>query len=165
MARILSPKKNDPECDLVYTPRTLSKQIIDYFGPVGHILDPCKGDGSFYDQYPVGSQKSFCELQDGLDFFDYQTKVDWIITNPPWSKFKEFLSHSMALSDNIVFLVTINHFMTKARMKLMDTCDFGFKEIVKVDTPKEDWPQSGFQLGAIHIQKNWHGPCQFGSLK
>ena len=158
MGRPLSPKKNTPDCDLVYTPKELACSIIQHFNPEGVILDPCRGTGAFYDSYPLTSVKYYCEIEENIDFFDFDKKVDWIITNPPWSKFKEFLSHGMKIADNIVYLVTINHFMTKARIRMIRENGYGFKEILMVETPKTDWPQSGFQLAAIHIQKDWSGP-------
>lgn len=33
--------------------------------------------------------------------------------------------------------------------------NFGFKEIVLIDTPKE-FPQSGFQFGYVYIKKNYN---------
>ena len=41
---------------------------------------------------------------------DYNDKVDWIITNPPWSKIKEFMIHSMTIANEIVYLISINLF-------------------------------------------------------
>jgi hypothetical protein len=158
MSRILSPQKNAPEHDIVFTPLPLAKEIIDHFSPHGSILDPCMGNGAFFDQYPDHCEKFWCEISKGQDFFDFDTKVDWIITNPPWSKMKEFISHGINVSDNVVYLVSINHYMTKARMRIIFNADFGFKEIYGVKTPKENWPQSGFQLAAVHLEKGWKGP-------
>src|SRR3546814_6513102 len=59
------------------------------------------------------------------------------ITNPPWSKFKEFLIHSMHLSENIVFLAPINHFITKARLRLINEANFGIREFLLVDRSEE----------------------------
>lgn len=161
MARQLSPSKNAPEHDIVYTPRPLAKAIIDHFSMSGVVLDPSSGDGAFFDQLPSTVDKKWCEIDRGVDFFEYKEKVDWIITNPPWSKIKEFLKHGVSISDNIVFLVTINHFMTKARMRLLTEAEFGFKEIYGVETPKLPWPQSGFQLAAVHVQRGWKDGTNF----
>lgn len=161
MGRILNPPKNPANLDLVYTPRELAKDIIDHFPLSGLILDPCKGDGAFYDQYPNTCQKDWCEIELGIDFFDYHKNVDWIISNPPWSKMREFINHSMEIGTNIVFLTTINHFMTKARMRSIFANGYGFKEIYGVPQPKQNWPASGFQLGAIHIQKDYKDSCIF----
>ncbi len=58
----------------------------------------------------------------------------------------------MSVANNVYFLFTINHLWTKARLRDIMEFDFGIKEILIFDTPKE-FPQSGFQLGMVHIQK------------
>ena len=76
------------------------------------------------------NKKDKCEISEGKDFFDYNKKVDWIITNPPWSKIKEFLKHSVKISDDIVYLISINHFTTKARLRIIyEESGFGITEI------------------------------------
>ena len=110
--RAFCPPKNTPEKDIVMTPEYLAKEIIEHFNPTGRILDPCRGEGAFYDNYP-GDDNDWCELGEGKDFLQYQKKVDWIITNPPWSKMQKFLAHGMQIADNIVYLTTINHYTTK----------------------------------------------------
>lgn len=158
MSRILIPKKNTPDKDIVMTPVETSKDIIQHFSPKGTILDPCRGQGAFYDNYPPNCIKDYCELSEGKDFFDYNKRVDWIITNPPWSKIKEFLKHSVKISDNIVYLISINHFTTKARLRIIyEESGFGVKEIYCVKTPPHPWPQMGFQIAAIQISKGYSG--------
>lgn len=46
----------------------------------------------------------WCEIEKGRDFFDYDERVDYIFTNPPWSRIREFLIHSMKVADEIYFL-------------------------------------------------------------
>lgn len=155
----LNPNKNKPEQDIVYTPRDLALDIIQHYNPTGRILDPSSGDGAFLHQFP-GSNTDWCELEQGRDFFDYTDKCDWIITNPPWSMMRKFLIHAMTLSDNIVYLTSINHYTTKARLRDMRQANFGIKEFYCFDTPK-CFPQSGFQLAAVHTQRGWSGPSLF----
>ena len=72
----------------------------------------------------------------------------------------------MKIADNIVFLITVNHVFTKARVRDVQQAGFGLKEILLCDTPKNnDWPQSGFQLGAIHYQRGYSGYIQLTNLK
>ena len=66
----------------------------------------------------------------------------------------------MTLADNIVYLTSINHYTTKARLRDMRQAGFGIKEFYCFDTPK-CFPQSGFQLAAVHTQINWNGPALF----
>jgi len=149
----LNPSKNTPDRDIVYTPRDVSLEIINHFKPSGVILDPCKGDGSFSDQI---DGCLWCEIELNRDFLEWQTKVDWIISNPPWSKMREFLEHGMEVSDNIVYLTSINHYTTKRRIRDMRDAGFGIKEIYCIPTPKS-FPQSGFQLAAVHTQRGYTG--------
>lgn len=157
MANRLVPKKNAPHRDVVYTPTKLARRLVNHFYTEGTVLEPCLGNGAFYRVFPRDS-RYWCELDRGKDFLKYRRRVKWIITNPPWSKFKEFLNHSLLLADNIVFLVTINHFTTKHRLKLVRDAGFGFVEIRLVKTPKS-WPNSGFQVAAIYIRRNYTGRC------
>ena len=154
--RAFCPPTNSPEKDLVMTPEYLAVEIINHFAPTGVILDPSRGTGAFYDNFP-GDNNVWCELGEGKDFLTYTDKVDWIITNPPWSKIQQFLLHGMEISDNIVYLTTINHYTTKRRIREMRQHDFAIKEIYCVPTPKNPWPQLGFQLAAVHTQRGYTG--------
>jgi len=156
------PNRDYNSNDVVMTPDKLAYEIIQNFLPTsvlltGKMLEPCCGNGAFL-KYMTGAD--WCEINKDRDFFDYDKKVDWIITNPPWSKIRPFLQHSMEVADNIVFLVTVNHLWTKARIRDIKEAGFGIKEIMLVDMPKE-FPQSGFQLGAIHLQRDWKGDIKF----
>tara|TARA_R100001463_G_scaffold98713_1_gene153173 strand:+ start:339 stop:833 length:495 start_codon:yes stop_codon:yes gene_type:complete len=150
----LNPNKNTPDKDIVFTPPELALDIITHYNPTGLLLDPSKGDGAFYNYFPEGSD--WCEISEGRDFFEYDRKCDWIITNPPWSLMRRFLQHAMTLADNIVYLTSINHYTTKARLRDMRAADFGIKEFYCFDTPK-CFPQSGFQLAAVHTQRDYDG--------
>jgi hypothetical protein len=146
--------------DCIMTPDYLCKLCCNHFNPQGKILEPCKGTGNFLKYLP---NSDYCEINEGKDFLQYNKKVDWIITNPPWSKIKLFLEKSLIISDNIVFLLTINHIFTKARLRLIEKHGFGIKEILFVDTPKE-FPQMGFQLGFVYLMKNYNGLTYIGKL-
>ena len=74
---------------------------------------------------------------------------------------QKFLEHGMKISKNIVYLTTINHYTTKRRIRDMRSARFSLKEIYCVPTPKKKFPQLGFQLGAIHTQKDWNGDIKF----
>lgn len=73
--------------NVVYTDPKLAELIITHFRPqfkeTDTFLDPSKGSGAFYDLLPPN--KDWCEIEQGRDFFEYDKKVDWILTNPPWS--------------------------------------------------------------------------------
>jgi hypothetical protein len=159
--KILCPPKNQPKHDLVFTPRSLAREIIEHFPLHGKLLDPCRGDGAFYDYFPEHCETDWCEITQDRDFFDYDEHVDWIVTNPPWSRIREFLEHGMEIADNIVFLVQMVHVCTKARLRAIRDSGFAFKEFYSVPTPPSPWPQCGFQVAAIHIARGWKGSTLF----
>lgn len=154
------PNKNYKSDDVVMTPYQLATKLIEHFKPIGKGLQPCRGSGNIYNQL---KNADYCEISEGIDFFDYNKKVDYIFTNPPWSLIRPFLIHSMELSDNIYFLFTINHLWTKARLRDIKNHNFGIKQICIFDTP-QNFPQSGFQVGMVHLQKNYVGDIKFSSL-
>lgn len=73
-------------CDVVYTPDWLAADMIADFKPDGIIMDPCRGKGAFFDKLPAGAL--WCEIEQGRDFFFCEMKVDWLISNPPYSIFE-----------------------------------------------------------------------------
>jgi hypothetical protein len=148
--------------DRVYTPDYLARQIVAHFKPSGMLLDPCRGKGAFANAllpYATNGFVESYELDEGSDFLkSAQEPVCWTITNPPWSKLRAFLKKSMECSDNVVFLCLVNAFFMKARQQDMKDEGFGMKEILFVPTPPKPWPQAGFSLGAVHIQRDYSGP-------
>ena len=78
--------------DVVMTPYHTAKWIVEHFEPQGKMLEPCRGEGAFYTaMQEYNDDVDWCEISEGKDFFDYNGKVDWIITNPPYSIFDDFL--------------------------------------------------------------------------
>lgn len=154
------PNRNYKSDDVVMTPIILAEKLVKHFNPQGKGLEPCCGTGNIL-QFLTNAD--WCEISKGKDFFEYNNKVDYVFTNPPWSKIRRFLQHSMEISENIYFLITINHLWTKARLRDIYEHHFGIKEICIFETPKE-FPQSGFQTGMIHLQKNYTGNIKLTKL-
>jgi transcriptional regulator with XRE-family HTH domain len=161
--RRLVPAQNSPNRDIVFTPRSLAKAVIDHHPLNGLVLDPCRGDGAFYDQFPDHVDARRCEITEGRDFLSWQVPVEWIVTNPPWSKFRSFLVHGMKVSENVVFLAALNHYGTKARQSDIRRYGFGMRSVLFVPTPR-DFPQSGLQLCAVWLRRGWKGPCEMREL-
>lgn len=155
--------------DRVYTPDELAVDVITHFVHQMRmddiILEPCAGKGAFIRAFETCGLPHIIqlELDKGQDFFDFDKRVDWIITNPPWSKARDFFKHGYTLSDNCIWLITVNHLIAlKRRMQDMYDAKFGLKEIYYVPTPPAPWPQSGFALGALHVQYGWRGKTKIG---
>ena len=163
----LIPAKNKPEADKVYTPDWLAEAIVNHYKPWGKCLEPCAGGGAF-----VRAMKKFgitdidtMEIDEGDDFIEdiLWRHYDWSISNWPWSIFRKFLQQNMRVADNIVTLTTNNHiFAMKARRRDIREAGFFIREELLMDTPKE-FPQSGFQLSAILLNKQ-PGDCKISYL-
>lgn len=161
MSRMLSPGKNQPSADLIMTPVPLALELINHFPLFGKVLDPARGEGAFFDNFPDSLNKNWAEIREGKSFFSMTEKVDWVFTNPPWSKAREYLLHGMHLADNIVYLMIINHFTTKRRLQDIRSKGFAIREFYGVEQPKSPWPSSGFQLVAGWLQRGYKGPVKF----
>ena len=142
------------------TPPELAERLVKHFAPKGRGLEPCRGSGNIL-QYL--NNAGWCEITDGRDFFDYTDKVDYIFTNPPWSQIRAFLRHAMEIANDIYFLMTVNHIWTKARLRDVEEGGFGLVEICIFDTPP-NFPQSGFQVGMVHLQKGYLGSIKLTTL-
>lgn len=141
--------------DIVYTPEFVSKQIIDFLQPSGEILDPCKGDGAFFKYMPLGSH--YCEIREGKDFLLCNNKYDWIIGNPPYSIFEDFLRKSFEISDNVSFLVPTNKIFQRQKIMEMINKYGGIKSaIIYGSGCLLDFP-FGFSVGNFHFQKGYKG--------
>lgn len=144
--------------DVVYTPRNISQAIIRKLNPSGLCLDPCKGDGAFFDYLPSGSE--YCELEEGTDFLHYNKKVDWIIGNPPYSIFLEFLQHSFEISDNVSFLVPTNKVFQRQIIMDMINDYGGLKSVIVYGSGNLIGFPFGFSVGNFHFEKGYKGNCE-----
>lgn len=141
--------------DIVYTPIKISKKIIDFLQPYGLCLDPCKGDGAFFNYMPAGSE--YCEIREGSDFLFYNKKVDWIIGNPPYSVFEDFLKKAFEISDNVSYLVPTNKVFQRQIIMEMINRYGGIKSIIIYGSGQLiDFP-FGFSVGNFHFQKGYKG--------
>lgn len=69
------------------TPKSLAKKIIDNieWKDGENVCEPFKGEGAFYNQLPEHVNKSYGEIEDGVDFKNINyDNIDTIITNPPF---------------------------------------------------------------------------------
>jgi len=64
--------------DKVYTPVEMVKEILERLPlkPGDMVLDASAGANAFYDNYPDFVKKDRCELDEGINFFDYNNHVD-----------------------------------------------------------------------------------------
>jgi len=143
--------------DRVYTPPELARDIVNHFKPCGRILEPAAGQGSFVQCLPGCD---WCELDFKTDFFEATGHYDWIVTNPPYSKFSDFLAHALCLADNLLFLCPENSWGTFKRRDLVSRAGFGFVEHCQVPRPLPPWPQFGMVISATWLRRGWLGSPQ-----
>ena len=142
--------------DVVATPDIVAEWMVKYFAPTGVILDPCRGDGAFYRHLPPGAL--WCEITEGVDFFQWGKPVDWIIGNPPYAVFSQWLRHSFTLARDIVYLIPVNKVFNSYTM-LKDIYAWGgIREIVAIGRGDRMMIATvGFAVGAIHLRRGWTG--------
>lgn len=148
--------------DVVFTPDWLAKQICGMFDIAGKVSEPCKGEGAFLKYLPTDTD--WCEIADGKNYYDYNEKVDWIVTNPPYSDYNRFLEHSFALADNIVLLVPVaKMFKSMGTLKAINGILFTSGEYWKMQIPTDsiiycDPPYentSGYKTGNFNHSLFW----------
>lgn len=149
-------KNGNNKTDKVYTPSAIAKLIISKFNPTGKVLDPFKGKGAFYDNYPSDIEKDWCEIDEGRDFFEYTDHVDWIITNPPYSIYDEVMEHSMEIADNIVYLVPLSKVVSSLG-RIKKIFEFGGVPYLYIIGASRCGFPFGFPACAIYIQKGYTG--------
>ena len=153
--------------DVVFTPDWLAEKICSMFPIRGLVLEPCKGEGAFMKYLPIDTM--WCEIAEGKNFYDFTpitkngVRVDWIVTNPPYSDFDRFLDHSFELSDNVVLLVPVAKIM-----KSMGTLKkvFNYGGIVSchfLGGGQAGFP-FGFPVGIYHFKRDYKGETRFALL-
>jgi len=141
--------------DVVYTPDWVARDMVDYFKPTGRILEPCCGDGAFMRNLPADTL--WCEIERGRDFFAWRESVDWIIGNPPYAQFSQWLDHSMQVANDICYLIPANKaFNSYAMIKRI--LDWGGLIAIRVyGTGAQMGFPIGYAVAAVHYQRGYTG--------
>ena len=143
--------------DVVFTPDNVARDMVNLFKPTGKILEPSKGEGALIKYLPSAD---WCEITEGRDFFTCDEKYDWIVGNPPYSIFADWLRHSFRLADDIVYLIPIIRCWVSSRI-IKDIKGFGGIKMIAVYDEQnfKDWTIN-FAIGAVHFQRNYKGGCE-----
>ena len=151
-------KTGNSTTDKVYTPSAIAKSIIDKFELSGKVLDPFKGQGAFYDNLPDGIEKDWCEIDEDRDFFAYDEHVDWIISNPPYSIYKEVMTYSFEIADNIVYLIPLSKLVSSLG-RIREIKHYGGIPYIWIigGGSKCGFP-FGFPVCAVHFKRGYKGP-------
>ena len=145
------------EQDVVYTPDPIVVDMVTFFNPTGKILDPCSGNGAFLKHLPENAD--WCEIEKGRDFFACTDHYDWIIGNPPFKQFYEFMEHSYKIATNTVYLLPADK-----PFNVFSTVKMIFKKggIVHArfygDGRTVGIPEIHRPATAFHFQRDYKGP-------
>jgi hypothetical protein len=149
--------------DKVYTPDWVARDMVEHFKPCGSVLEPCKGQGVFMDFLPEGS--AWCEIDEGRDFFLWTTRVDWVVSNPPYSMTRKWFKHSYAVANNLLYLVPLRNVFSGFGF-VREIYNFGgIVEIRLYGTGGTIGFPMGNAVGAFHIQAGYEGPTTFSFAK
>jgi hypothetical protein len=116
--------------DVFITPLELAKKHIDMidYKDDDIWLDPCKNDGSYYYQFP-NDNKDYCEILEEIDFFNYDSYVDIIVQNPPYSLMNKWIDKNIELKPRIIsMLIGIGNLTTK-RIERLENAGYGLTKM------------------------------------
>lgn len=134
--------------DEIYTPPSLAKALIEqtslFFDEEDSFYDPFYGLGAFFDNFPHHFNNCFTELNLGSDFFRFEGRSDWIISNPPFSQLTKILEKSTLIAEKGICYILPSYSLTCRRIRIMKSMGFNISKIVFFENPKE-W-RLGFQM-------------------
>jgi hypothetical protein len=74
------------------------------------VHEPCRGDGRLYNWLKSKNiVTTYTEITENLDFFEWSSSVDLILTNPPFSLANEFIDHSVKHANTVFMLLRLNY--------------------------------------------------------
>jgi hypothetical protein len=135
--------------DIVMTKPEMAKHLLSLceYEEGSILLEPARGSGAFYDNFPEYCKKEWCEINEGRDFLEWDetNKVDYTISNPPFvprKLFWQFQQKAMKITKcKIFWLINIS--------------------CMNVFTPKRlaEMADSGWYITHLHIvsDKRWFG--------
>lgn len=148
--------------DVHLTDREVAARIVRHFNPSGACLEPFKGGGAFLDNLPPGSD--WCEITEGRDFFDYKQRVDWIVTNPPFSNLTQVFEHAFSIATNSVFLIPISKYWSSAPRIELSVKHAGLAEIAHLGRGRSIGFDIGFPFAAMHFRRGYAGAIRQSRL-
>ena len=142
------------ESDVAMTPPYVARRVVNHFKPQGRMLDPCRGEGAFWNAMP-GAE--WCEIREGRDFMEWTAPVDWIVTNPPFSTFMGFIKHAFDVAENVVFVIPAAKVWGSMPYHEMIEAYGGIREIMILGRGRAIGLPLGFAVGAFHFKRGYKG--------
>ncbi len=117
--------------DFYATPTEVTVALLDFLeskkliNPGCFIWEPACGSGAMEEVmlnrgYAVVGTDLHPQIQGrhNIDFLQSETECDWIITNPPFSKATEFITHALELGKPCAFLLKSQFWHARSRLDL-----------------------------------------------
>lgn len=149
--------------DKIYTPSFIVTEVLDFIAPKilkgSTVIEPFKGKGAFYKQFDkYFDTKTWCEIDEGVDYLSEKGKWTWLITNPPYSTFKLMLPKMLSDADNIVLVIPLNKLLS-SMPRLMDIkrAGCGIHSVHYLGSGRQLGFPFGFPVGVVYIKKGYKG--------
>ncbi len=122
-------KKVIKDPTIVMTKPDMARNLIALvdFKDGDRVIDPCRGDGAFYDNLPDNVIKSYCEINENKDYLEHKDKVDITLSNPPFvprKLFWNFMQVAMDTTDREIYwlinMCSLNVFTPKRLLEMKD---------------------------------------------
>jgi hypothetical protein len=143
--------------DVVYTPDHIARDMVDFFKPTGRILEPAAGEGAILKYLPGAD---WCEIEKGRDFYTCSEHYDWIVGNPPYSVFANWLRYSFERADNIVYLIPTNRSFISDQLIRDLRVWGGIRHIRSYAANNFPGWESKWPTSATYYQKGYRGPME-----
>ncbi|MDP4227189.1 MAG: hypothetical protein Q8910_12485 [Bacteroidota bacterium] len=118
--------------ELHYTNEQMVKDLISITPICGSVLDAGSGKNKVWFNNLSG-EKYECEIEDGVNFYDWDKKMNWVVGNPPFSHSWAFTEKAITIAtDGIAFLVNnmgLNSQTTPRRLQIMKDAGFELQHI------------------------------------
>ena len=117
-----------------YTNPEMVKYLLSKTPIIGSVLDAGSGKNKVWFKKLKG-RKFECEIDDGMDFFEWNKKMDWVVGNPPFDLQKQFLEKASEVAQQgIAFLGNINFWngLTPKRWQKLQDKGFFLQKIIIV---------------------------------
>lgn len=151
-----SIKKRTKANDVFYTPINCVKKHMEIVSSCINaddvIYDPFYGTGNYYNTakelFPKNVHR-YTEIAMGLDFFDFNDKVDVIVSNPPYSILDKIFKKSIELKPHTISYLIGMHNLTTKRIETMNNAGYYLSKIVMLKV----WEWFGMSFIVVFTNK------------
>jgi hypothetical protein len=117
----------DRQADCYETPACAVEALLRVESLPHHILEPACGPGAIvkvleeHGHHVIASDlHHYARGIPGMDFFDYVTEWDCIITNPPYQLAEKFVRHALTISPLVIMLLRLAFLESVRRTEILE---------------------------------------------